>query len=215
MLSLSPASLENPMLREIDASEWLNTPEPLTLSSLRGRVVVVTAFQMLCRGCATVSLPQASRLHQTFPRADLVVIGLHSVFEHHSAMTPEALRAFVHEYQLNFPIAIDRPEARSAVPATMQAWALKGTPSLMVLGRDGALAVRHFGHLDDLRLGCLLGELMACAPGDPDGVTRAQAPPGAESAVEVCEGAPRGGKVERFNQQEDGLRRERRVLQNQ
>lgn len=32
------------MLHEIEASEWLNTPEPLKLSALRGRVVVVTGL---------------------------------------------------------------------------------------------------------------------------------------------------------------------------
>ena len=29
-------------------TEWLNTPEPLTLEQLRGRVVLLHAFQMLC-----------------------------------------------------------------------------------------------------------------------------------------------------------------------
>lgn len=149
------------MIHEIEASGWLNTPEPLKLSALRGRVVVVTVFQMLCRGCATVSLPQACNLHQTFAREDLVVIGLHSVFEHHHVMTPNALRAFVHEFRLPFPIAIDRPVEHALVPATMRAWALDGTPTLMVFDCDGELALGHFGHLDDLRLGALLGALIS------------------------------------------------------
>jgi len=149
------------MFHEIEASGWLNTPEPLKLSSLRGRVVVVTVFQMLCRGCATVSLPQACNLHRVFSREDLMVIGLHSVFEHHHVMTPDALRAFAHEYRLPFPIAIDRPGEHTSVPATMSAWVLDGTPTLMVFGRDGELALRHFGHLDDLRLGAVLGELIS------------------------------------------------------
>jgi len=160
------------MLHEIEASEWLNTPEPLKLSALRGRVVVVTAFQMLCRGCATVSLPQACNLHQAFSREDLVVIGLHSVFEHHHVMTPDALRAFVHEYRLTFPIAIDRPNEDSPVPVTMQAWALRGTPTLMVFDHEGQLVLQHFGHLDDLRLGALLGELISRRSGESKGVAR-------------------------------------------
>lgn len=153
---------------DIDASEWLNTAEPLSLPALRGRVVLVTAFQMLCRGCATLSLPQARNLHLTFSRDDLVVIGLHSVFEHHHVMTPDALRAFVHEYRLPFPIAIDRPREGALLPSTMQAWALEGTPTLMVFGRDGQLALQHFGHLDDLRLGALLGGLIERAPSVAD-----------------------------------------------
>lgn len=152
---------------EIDASEWLNTAEPLSLPALRGRVVLVTAFQMLCRGCATLSLPQARSLHLTFSRDDLVVIGLHSVFEHHHVMTPDALRAFVHEYRLPFPIAVDRPAQGALLPHTMRAWGLEGTPTLMVWDREGQLALQHFGHLDDLRLGALLGGLIERRAGAP------------------------------------------------
>ena len=97
------------MSYEIHASQWLNTTAPLSLSSLRGRVVVVTAFQMLCPGCVINSLPQAKKLDTLFSRDDLRIIGLHSVFEHHDVMGPAALQAFAHEYRLNFPIAIDQP----------------------------------------------------------------------------------------------------------
>lgn len=151
---------------EIEASDWLNTDKPLSLPSLRGRVVVVTVFQMLCPGCAQFSLPQARNLHLAFARKDLVVIGMHSVFEHHHVMTPDALHVFVREYRLKFPIAIDRPQEDLSVPATMRKWGLNGTPTSMIFGRDGGLALQHFGHLDDLRLGALLGELIARRPSE-------------------------------------------------
>ena len=61
---------------DIDASEWLNTAEPLSLPALRGRVVLVTAFQMLCRGCATLSLPQARNLDPAAKRLGRVRIGI-------------------------------------------------------------------------------------------------------------------------------------------
>ena len=149
---------------EIDASEWINTDAPTSLAALRGKVVAVAVFQMLCPGCAQLSLPQARNLHSAFAGDDVAVIGLHSVFEHHEVMTPAALRVFASEYRLPFPIAIDRPEEGSSVPATMRSWALRGTPTLMLFGRDGALALRHFGHLDDLRLGVVLGQLIAARP---------------------------------------------------
>ena len=89
------------------ASEWLNTPEPLTLEGLCGRVVVIECFQMLCPGCVSHGLPQAQRIAQTFRPQDVAVIGLHCVFEHHAAMTPLSLRAFLHEYRIRFPVAVD------------------------------------------------------------------------------------------------------------
>lgn len=148
------------MNHEIDASEWINTDAPLSLQALRGRVLVLTVFQMLCQGCARHSLPQARSLHAALPRAEVAVIGMHSVFEHHAVMTPDALRAFAAEYQLTFPIAVDRAQPGSSMPATMQRWALEGTPTLMLFDRDGRLALRHFGHLDDLRLGLVIGQLI-------------------------------------------------------
>ncbi len=149
------------MSYEIDASEWLDTTQPLQLNALRGRVVVVTVFQMLCPGCVRHSLPQAQSLNGLFSRQDLAVIGLHSVFEHHHVMTPAALRVFASEYRLTFPIAIDRPAPAGGLPSTMARWGLGGTPTLMVFDRDGELALRHLGHLDDLRLGTFIGQLIA------------------------------------------------------
>jgi hypothetical protein len=148
------------MRYEIDASEWINTARPLSLQQLRGQVVMVTAFQMLCQGCARHTLPQAAKVHETFLQRDVIVIGLHSVFEHHHVMTPDALRAFAYESRLAFPIAVDRAIDGHPLPSTMSAWALEGTPSLLIFDRDGELAARHFGHVDDLRLGAMLGELV-------------------------------------------------------
>lgn len=151
------------MDHEIDASEWINTDEPLSLAALRGRVVMICVFQMLCPGCVQRSVPQARTVAATLAGGDLVVIGLHSVFEHHDVMTPAALRAFAHENLLRFPIAIDRPREGAAIPSTMRAWGLEGTPSLLVFGRDGTLVLRHFGHIDDLNLGVVLGKRIAQA----------------------------------------------------
>ncbi|RYD17429.1 MAG: TlpA family protein disulfide reductase, partial [Verrucomicrobiaceae bacterium] len=44
--------------------EWLNTPAPLDLAGLRGRVVALHAFQMLCPGCVLHGIPQTSRIFQ-------------------------------------------------------------------------------------------------------------------------------------------------------
>ncbi|WP_082536417.1 MULTISPECIES: redoxin domain-containing protein [unclassified Roseateles] len=151
-------------LPELQASEWLNTREPLRLADLRGRVVVVHAFQMLCPACVSHGLPQMQRLQQVFSPEDVALIGLHSVFEHHDAMTSAALRAFVHEYRLSFPIAVDRPGQPGPLPQTMRALGLRGTPSLLVLDRAGRLRLHHFGAADDLALGALIGRLLGEPP---------------------------------------------------
>jgi len=144
-----------------DVCEWLNSPDPVTLASLRGRVVMLHAFQMLCPGCVTHGMPQAQRVRQVFGEEDVAVIGLHTVFEHHDVMTPEALRVFVAEYRLRFPIGIDRQRPGERIPATMHALQLQGTPSTVLLDRQGRVRLHHLGQIDDMWLGGMIGRLLA------------------------------------------------------
>ena len=126
----------------IHASEWLNTDDPPVLEQLKGRVVVVEAFQMLCPGCVTHGLPQALRIRQTFRPEDVVVLGLHSVFEHHEAMTPG-----------------DQP-GRGPMPRTMAEWGLEGTPSLILFDRQGRMRARHLGQVSDMAVGAEIMQLV-------------------------------------------------------
>ena len=141
-------------------SSWLNSATPLDISDFRGRVLVIEAFQMLCPGCVAHGVPQAQRVAQAFPSDQVAVIGLHTVFEHHEVQgTQEALAAFAHEYRLDFPIGIDRQDGR--LPATMTAYGMRGTPTLVVIDRDGLRRFQRFGHVNDLALGSIIGSLLA------------------------------------------------------
>lgn len=146
---------------EFEVAAWLNAPGPVTLASLRGKVVAVLAFQMLCPGCVAHAIPQAQALVQQLARDDLAVLGLHTVFEHHEAMNEGALRAFLHEYRIGFPVGIDRPAARGAVPSTMARYGMRGTPTLLLFDRAGVLRHQLFGHVPDLQAGALVGQLLA------------------------------------------------------
>jgi peroxiredoxin len=147
-------------------SRWFNTSAPLTLEGLKGRVVVLHAFQMLCPGCVSHGTPQAERLHRMFDAKDVAVIGLHTVFEHHAAMTPVALEAFIHEYRLTFPIGVDEAGTDGPIPVTMARYSMRGTPTTIVIDRAGRLRKHQFGQIDDLSLGVAIGALLAEAPPD-------------------------------------------------
>ena len=142
------------------AAEWFNTKSNPRLEDYRGRVLVVEAFQMLCPGCVSHGLPQAQRIDAAFDRDKVAVIGLHSVFEHHAAMQPVALEAFLHEYRIRFPVAVDMPGEPGPLPRTMAAWGLEGTPSLVLIGRDGRIRARHLGQVADLVIGAQIMQLM-------------------------------------------------------
>ncbi len=141
-------------------ADWLNTERPLALGDFRSRVLAVEVFQMLCPGCVLNGLPQAQRLAQTFEEKDLAVIGLHSVFEHHAGNSRESLAAFLHEWRIRFPVAIDAA-GEGPLPRTMEAWGLKGTPSLVLIDRTGRMRARHFGQVADMALGAQVMGLIA------------------------------------------------------
>jgi peroxiredoxin len=151
----------SPLAPELDVTRWFNAPRPPTLAALRGRVVVLHAFQMLCPGCVIHGLPQAQAIHERFAGEGVAVIGLHAVFEHHAVMTPEALAAFIHEYRLRFPIAVDRPAAQGGIPHTMSAYRMRGTPTLILIDRGGRIRRHEFGRPDDLAVGAAIGQLLA------------------------------------------------------
>ena len=151
--------LTNNTAPELAVTRWFNTPDSPTLADLRGEVVAIETFQMLCPGCVSHGLPQAKRIQQNFGD-DVTLLGLHTVFEHHDAMTPVSLEAFLHEYQITFPVGVDAHAPGATTPITMGRYRLRGTPSLVVIDRAGSIRLSAFGHIEDLAVGASLARLI-------------------------------------------------------
>ncbi len=144
---------------ELSVQTWFNSEKPLSLAALRGRVVVLVAFQALCPHSVAAAIPQARRIHETFEPTDVSVIGLHATFEHHQAYSHALLKAFIHEYRLKFPIGIDSANDAGPIPHTMERYNMRGTPSMVLIDRRGLIRKHAFGATDDLRLGAEIGAL--------------------------------------------------------
>jgi len=122
--------------------EWFNS-RPLSLSQLRGRVVLVRWWTgPECPYCAA-SAPTLNALHERYHAQGLVVMG----FYHHKSPTPLTHRhveQLVQRYRFRFPIAID--------PAwqTLQRWWLQGrdrpwTSVSFLLDQEGIIRYVHPG----------------------------------------------------------------------
>jgi len=147
--------------KSLETQEWLNTEQDLNLEVLRGNIIVIHVFQMLCPGCVQHSIPQAKKIHERFKKEEVIVLGLHSVFEHHDAMNKIALQAFLHEYKVTFPVAIDLAQENDYLPTTMKKYDLQGTPTLIIIDKQGNLRMKAFGFVDDLEVGLLIGTLLS------------------------------------------------------
>jgi hypothetical protein len=130
-------------------SQWFNSGHPVTLDSLRGKVVLMHAFQMLCPACVMQATPQAVRIWQRYLLDEhdsaVAVIGLHAVFEHHHVMTPAALAVYLHEFRVPFPVGVDAAGIHGPIPQTMHAYGMQGTPTMLLIDAAGHLRKHHFG----------------------------------------------------------------------
>jgi len=161
------SNMDTQLAPEWQTTTWLNALAPLTVEGLRGQVVLVHAFQMLCPGCVSRAIPQAQRVADLFKGEPLTVVGLHTVFEHHDAMQEISLSAFLHEYGIRFPVGIDRPGRNGdPIPQTMRAYGMRGTPTTILIDAHGYIRRTVFGVHDDLSLGADIGKLLGEAPQD-------------------------------------------------
>lgn len=147
---------ENPP--ELSVAAWFNADPATTLNSLKGKVVVLAAFQQHCAGSLQHGVPQAARLAANFSDDEVVVIGLNTPFEKAETQDRAALEAFVEEHGLTFPVALDKAGGNDALPETMEAFEIQGTPTVLLFDRQGRLRRHYLGQVDDLRIGA---EVMA------------------------------------------------------
>jgi hypothetical protein len=165
---------------ELDVVEWFNTDRALSIAGERGKVIVVHAFQMLCPGCVLHGTPLAQR----HAGPDLTVIGLHTVFENHAAMTPISLAAYLHEFRVTMPVGVDRPGG-GPTPLTMTAYGMGGTPTLILIDRTGRVRHHYFGAVDELAIGVSIGRLLGEAVDDASGATDGCAVPGSPLSADT------------------------------
>jgi thiol-disulfide isomerase/thioredoxin len=88
---------------EVDT--WIGSP-PLTVESLRGRVVLVRWFTEGCPYCSATA-PSLVAFHDELAGRGLAVIGLY----HHKSEAPlvdDDVRALAERFGFRFPVAIDR-----------------------------------------------------------------------------------------------------------
>lgn len=115
---------------------WFNSP-PLTLSGLRGKVVLVDFWTYGCVNCVN-TLPHVTQLYAKYKDRGLVVIGIHTPefpFEHSASNVQAALK----RHGITYPVAQDNNSA------TWNAWRNQYWPAQYIVDRTGKIIYSHAG----------------------------------------------------------------------
>jgi thiol-disulfide isomerase/thioredoxin len=120
----------------VGISRWFNS-QPLNLSDLRGKVVLVDFWTYGCYNCVN-TLPYVTRLYETYKGKGLVVIGVHTPefpFEHSAANVQAALK----RHGITYPVAQDNDSA------TWDAWRNRYWPAQYIVDQKGHVVFGHAG----------------------------------------------------------------------
>jgi cytochrome c biogenesis protein CcmG/thiol:disulfide interchange protein DsbE len=125
----------------------LNGP-PVTLSRLRGQVVVINFWASWCTECQ-VEQADLTRMWQQFQDSGVVVVGVN--FED----TAGAARNYVRSADVTYPVVADS-DSRTAL-----AYGLRGVPETFVVNRSGRVVSRVIGPIDPATLTGELSSMLA------------------------------------------------------
>lgn len=117
-------------------AEWLNSP-PLTMASLRGKVVLVDFWAYSCINCVR-ALPHVEHLYQTYKDKGLVVVGVHTP-EFDFEANPVNVQAAVRRLDITYPVALD------SRGKTWGAWHNQFWPAEYLVDQNGRLIGHHYG----------------------------------------------------------------------
>jgi cytochrome c biogenesis protein CcdA/thiol-disulfide isomerase/thioredoxin len=141
---------------------WINTAEddPLTLASLRGRVVLVDFWTYSCINCLR-TLPHLKAWDAAYRDAGLTIVGVHSP-EFAFERVPDNVRSAVDRLGIRYPVALDNDFA------TWRAYSNQYWPAKYLIDRTGRVRFHHFGEgaYEDTerRIRLLLGETVTSRP---------------------------------------------------
>lgn len=124
--------------------------QPLTMQSLRGKVVMVNFWATSCTTCVG-EMPQMVETYNKFKSQGMEFVAVAMSYDR-----PDYIMNYTQTRQLPFEVAYD------ATGALAKAWGdVNMTPTTFVIGKDGAILKRYLGKPDFAALHTLLQGALA------------------------------------------------------
>jgi cytochrome c biogenesis protein CcdA/thiol-disulfide isomerase/thioredoxin len=118
-------------------NNWLNSQSPVTMASLKGKVVLVDFWTYTCINCIR-TLPYVTSWYEKYKDQNFVVIGVHTPEFEFEKKTENVQMATV-QYKINYPVAQDNDFA------TWRAYDNHYWPAKYLIDAEGNIRYFHFG----------------------------------------------------------------------
>lgn len=131
---------------------WLNS-EPLTMSGLRGRVVMVDFWTFACINCQR-TMPHVNAWAERYAAQGLTIVGVHTPefpFERSADNVASAMK----RQGIRHPVALDNRYA------TWKAYANQYWPAAYLIDAQGRIRYKHFGEGEYARTESVIRALLA------------------------------------------------------
>jgi thiol-disulfide isomerase/thioredoxin len=127
---------DSPTSPEFAPGTWINS-EPLTLTGLRGRVVLIDFWTFGCYNCRN-TLPFLKRWHERYSDKGLTIVGVHSP-EFDAEKKIENLRREVTSLGIRYPVITDNDYE------TWRGYGVEAWPTVILVDKTGHVRWSHVG----------------------------------------------------------------------
>lgn len=156
----------------LGANDVLDQDEPMTLASLKGKVVILDFWATWCGPCRRV-IPHLVELYNAHKDEGLMVLGVTRLYGGGFVPGEGSKRDLDKdaEYDVNRRCAKAMKMTYPIVfaPDAFKAYMVKGIPQLVLIDRDGKVRHIQVGAGDHAELDKLIKECLAAKPGDASG----------------------------------------------
>ncbi|HBS48104.1 TPA: cytochrome C biogenesis protein [Candidatus Dependentiae bacterium] len=139
---ITEIKLESKAPELVGINHWINS-SPLTLASLKGKVVLVDFWTYSCINCVH-SLPYLNQWYEKYKGKGFIIIGVHTPqFEYEKDV--KNVEAAVKRFKITYPVALDNDYK------TWNIYNNRYWPSLYLLDKKGVVKKIYFGAGDYLK----------------------------------------------------------------
>jgi thiol-disulfide isomerase/thioredoxin len=117
-------------------SAWLNS-EPLTIQSLKGKVVLIDFWTYSCINCIR-TLPYVTSWYEKYKDQGLVIVGVHTP-EFEFEKVTDNVKTAIKRHKITYPVAQDN------LFATWNNYSNRYWPAHYLIDKDGQVRYYHFG----------------------------------------------------------------------